>query len=68
MELEGIILNEKKQTEQDKYCTYMWNLKQKQQKRKENIEKENRLWMPREEDVRGSWRKVVKRYKLPVIK
>ena len=28
MDLEGIMLSEMSQTEIDKYCTYMWNLKE----------------------------------------
>ena len=29
MDLEGIILSEISQTEKDKYCTHLWNLKKK---------------------------------------
>ena len=64
MNPEGIMLSEISQTEKDKYFIYMWNVKQKVKL----IDTENRLVVARGGGLQMKWVKVVKRYKLPVIK
>ena len=58
------MLSEISQTEKDKYFIYMWNVKQKVKL----IDTENRLVVARGGGLQMKWVKVVKRYKLPVIK
>lgn len=69
MDLEGIMLSEVSHTEKDNYCIihlYMESFKRK--KHTKLIEKEIRVVVTRGGgEEKGNWRKVVKRYKFPVL-
>ena len=66
MDIEGIMLSEISETKKDKYCmiSFMWNLKEQKITKSERSD----LWLPGAKGGRrGNWKKMVKRYKLPVI-
>ena len=72
MDLEGIMLSEISQRKKDKYCmiiTYTWNLNKQKKTQKQTHRKTDQTCGYQRRGVgKGNWRKVVKRYKLPLVK
>lgn len=67
MYLEGIMLGEGSQMKKGRYCMTSLIFGIQKPKAKPNSQKKrSHLWVP--EVGRGIWRKVVKRYKLPIVR